>query len=514
MTAAPGDCRARLRPDQIRGIGGGIARPDSVIGLLGSGTGLGTSGAIPADDRWIALGSEGGHTSFCPRDACEIAILQYAMRRYDHVSSERLLSGMGLELMYLAIAELKGRIDVIALPAEEITRRALNNECAICSQVLDTFCAMLGTVASNLALTLGALGGIYIGGGIVQRFGNRFDQSRFRQRFEDKGRFSAYLAQIPTYLITGENPTFLGVSAILHDRLRVKSGTTPILDAVNQARQHMSPSERRVADWVLKEPRAVLSSPIAEIARLAGVSQPTVMRFCRSLKLQGLAEFKLKLAAGLTGPIAIAHSQIKHTDSTAEVSDKVLSNSAYAAMAFRDTIDSQAVSTAVDLIHRAHRVEILCIGSAQMVAEDALKKLLHLGVRASYFPDMQNQLMSASLLQETDVALAISRSGQPETLLETARAARAGGAKLITISPTGSPLTKLADVALNVNHEEGDLQYIPMVVRLLQLIVIDILSISLAKNRMDVPASQLLDPDQEIVMHSQRKAPKARTQLD
>jgi glucokinase len=95
----------------------------------------------------------------------------------------------------------------------------LAGECVLCDQVVETFCGMLGTVAGNLALTLGAQGGIYIGGGIVPRLGQRFDASCFRQRFEAKGRFAGYLAQVPTFVITAPYPAFLGVSAILDEQL-------------------------------------------------------------------------------------------------------------------------------------------------------------------------------------------------------------------------------------------------------------------------------------------------------
>lgn len=472
-----------LPTDHSRQIGPGQPRPDSVLGLIGAGTGFGVSGMIPTEDRWIALGSEGGHASFAPRDAREIAILEYALQRYSHVSTERLLSGGGLELMYQALAHIRGQGQVEALAAPQITQRARFENCALCIEVLQTFCAILGSVAGNVALTLGALGGIYIGGGIVPRFGERFDEAIFRQRFEDKGRFGEYLQQIPTYLLTGENPVFIGISAILAEKLGHKSTQAAILDTVAQAKERMSPSERKVADYVLQDPRAVLSSPIMEIARQAGVSQPTVMRFCRSLNLQGLAEFKLKLAAGLTsGTIAIAHSQIKYSDSTAEVSDKVLANSAHAALSLRDTINPRQLNAALALLEQARHVEILCVGSARLVAEDALQKLLHLGIRTSYCPDLQNQLMSARLLRKGDVALAISRSGQMEELLASARAARSQGGKLIAICPSNTALAKMADVALCLDHAEGDLHYIPMVVRLLQLILVDILAIGLAKN--------------------------------
>src|SRR5205085_9481121 len=127
--------------------------------------------------------------------------------------------GAGVELIYRALAHRQG-VAAGPLAAPEISRRALAGECALCDQVLEAFCGMLGTVASNLAVTLGAQGGIYIGGGIVPRLGTRFDASCFRRRFEAKGRFAGYLAQVPTFVITAPYPAFAGVAAILDETLR------------------------------------------------------------------------------------------------------------------------------------------------------------------------------------------------------------------------------------------------------------------------------------------------------
>ena len=207
-----------LTAQQKRQVGGGVARAHSAIGLLGAGTGLGVSGLIPAGDGWSALQSEGGHVTFSPANDTEIAILRFAWREFEHVSAERLLSGVGLELIYRALAEHIGQLDE-KLGAAEISRRALAGECALCDMVIEAFCGMLGTVAGNLAVTLGAQGGVYIGGGIVPRLGERFVTSSFRTRFEQKGRFVHYLSQVPTYIITAEYPAFLGVSAILAEAL-------------------------------------------------------------------------------------------------------------------------------------------------------------------------------------------------------------------------------------------------------------------------------------------------------
>ena len=220
-----------LQDHEKQQIGGGSVRPGAPLGLLGAGTGLGVSGLIPTGKSmssgsegsteaagWTALCSEGGHVTFSPANEKEVAVLQFAWREFEHVSAERLLSGAGLELIFRALAELAGRAGE-RLTAPEIARRALAGECAICNETIDMFCGMLGTVAGNLAVTLGAQGGIYIGGGIVPRLGERFATSPFRRRFEQKGRFVAYLAQVPTFVITAQYPAFVGVSALLAERL-------------------------------------------------------------------------------------------------------------------------------------------------------------------------------------------------------------------------------------------------------------------------------------------------------
>ena len=209
-----------LAPDQRVQVGGGIEQSGRTLGLVGPGTGLGVSGLVPAGGRWVALASEGGHASFAPGDAFEDDIVCQLRGRFGHVSAERLLSGPGIELIYKC---LTGK----ALGASEITRRAADGSCADCVRSIDVFCGALGSVAGNVALTLGATGGVYIGGGIVPRLGALFERSPFRARFEAKGRLSAYVARIPTYLITEQYPAFLGVSAILSEQMAGKHLKTP-----------------------------------------------------------------------------------------------------------------------------------------------------------------------------------------------------------------------------------------------------------------------------------------------
>lgn len=203
-----------LNAQQTVQIGGTSALPGAALGLLGAGTGLGVSGLVKTGNAWVPLHSEGGHVSFSPSNQREVDILRFAWKEFEHVSAERLLSGPGLRLIYRALAD-QHRLPAEDIDAPDIVQRGLDNSCPVCREVIDCFCDMLGTMASNLTVTLGARGGIYIGGGIVPRLGNYLLQSGFRQRFEQKGRFSAYLSEVPVFVITEAYPAFIGLSAIL-----------------------------------------------------------------------------------------------------------------------------------------------------------------------------------------------------------------------------------------------------------------------------------------------------------
>jgi glucokinase len=500
----------RLGLADRRQVGGGSARERSVIGILGSGSGLGVSGLIPADDGWIALGTEGGHTSFAPQDERELAILAFARQSLPHVSFERLLSGPGLELIYRALAARAGKRAAQGLSAPEITRRALAASDEVCVETLDAFCAMLGTAAANLAVTLGALGGIYIGGGIVPRLGATFDRSRFRQRFEDKGRFSAYLAQIPTWVITAEHATFQGVSAILAAQLRnlAGAGAAAILEQIQRARPSLSPAERRVADHVLTHPRSVLNDPVAEIARAAQVSQPTVIRFCRSLGCEGLSDFKLRLASGLTGTVPVTHTQVTRDDSVLELGTKVLGNTASSILQVRDHLNRDSIDRAIALLGAARRVDCFAVGYYGAVAHDAQYKFLRLGLPSGCYTDPRVQALAAQVLGAGDIAFIVSPSGRKDELLAVADAARDRGAKVVAITASQSPLARKADVALIVDHAEDADLHLPMVSRVLHLLMVDIVAVGLSMQR---AGTNPLAPPLGSEMDEPHLEPRART---
>jgi len=195
---------------ELHQIGGGKPAPNAPIALLGAGTGLGVSGLIPHGMHWVPLQGEGGHVTMGASDAREAAVLEVLRPRFAHISAERLLSGPGLVLLYEALCAVDGASSSLLQPAD-VSERGLNGSDAQCRGALDLFCAMFGTVAGNLVLTLGAHGGVYIGGGIVPRLGDFFANSRFRQRFEAKGRYADYLAPVPAYVINSALPAFVGL---------------------------------------------------------------------------------------------------------------------------------------------------------------------------------------------------------------------------------------------------------------------------------------------------------------
>ncbi len=188
--------------------------PHAAIAVLGPGTGFGVSALVrDARGNELAMPSEGGHACFAPGDAVEDEILRILRRRYERVSIERLICGPGLLNMHRALAEIEGRETHIDDPAD-ITREALEDPRSPCGATLARFCAILGAVAGDIALTTGARGGVYIAGGIAPRILPFLKASPFRERFERKGRFADYMKAIPTNVILHKHAALLGAARV------------------------------------------------------------------------------------------------------------------------------------------------------------------------------------------------------------------------------------------------------------------------------------------------------------
>jgi glucokinase len=210
----------RLGPGDLRALGGGVPATGTPLALLGPGTGLGVSALLPGPGATVsALSGEGGHVTLAAADDDEAALIALLRQRFGHVSAERVLSGRGLINLYDAVCTLAGQAPRPLQPSE-LTRAAIDGSDEACVRTVRLFTGFLGGVAGDLVLTLGARGGVYVGGGIVPRLGTAFDAGLFRARFEHKGRFASYLQAVPAWVITASAPALLGADRALTLGLR------------------------------------------------------------------------------------------------------------------------------------------------------------------------------------------------------------------------------------------------------------------------------------------------------
>jgi glucokinase len=207
-----------LQGADLRAVGSGVAVPGAALAVIGPGTGLGVSGLVSdGGGGWRVVAGEGGHVTLAACNARESSLLAVLRERFGHVSAERALSGPGLVNLYEAVCVLDGEKPDPLEPSQVMARSqpgAAEHDTP-CEEAVKTFAALLGTVAGNLVLTLGARGGVFIGGGIVPRLGERFASLPFRSRFDDKGRFRSYVEAVPVWVITASAPALLGAARAL-----------------------------------------------------------------------------------------------------------------------------------------------------------------------------------------------------------------------------------------------------------------------------------------------------------
>jgi len=261
-----------------------------------------------------------------------------------------------------------------------------------------------------------------------------------------------------------------------------------ILERVKAALPALPPAEQRVAKLLLLDARSFASLPVSELADRSHVSKPTVVRFCRSVGYDGLADFKLKLAGSVNEGVPFVHRAVDEDDKPQDVIVKVVDNAVAALLHYRNDAAGHAFERAIDALadsaRHGRRIEFYGVGNSGIVAQDAQHKFFRLGVNTVATSDGHVQLMSATMLQPGDCAVIISNSGRSRDLLDAAEIARKKGATIIIITASASPLAQLAlgpsQILLAVDHPEDFDRYSPMVSRLLHLIAVDILTTGVA----------------------------------
>ncbi len=257
-----------------------------------------------------------------------------------------------------------------------------------------------------------------------------------------------------------------------------------MLDRITASLPSLAPAEQRVGRLVLADPRAFASLPVRELAERAHVSKPTVVRFCRSMGYDGLADFKLKLAGSVSEGVPFIHRSVDVDDKTNDVLVKVVDNSVAAFLAYRNAASTTALEAAANAIvatwRAGKRIEFYGVGNSGIVAQDGQHKFFRLGVTSLASSDGHMQVMSATMLRAGDCAIVISNSGRTRDLMDATEIAQRNGATTIAITASGSPLARLANIHLAADHPEGYDRYSPMVSRLLHLLILDVLATSVA----------------------------------
>lgn len=253
-----------------------------------------------------------------------------------------------------------------------------------------------------------------------------------------------------------------------------------MLNQIRAIEPMLSKSEKKVAAVVLATPEKLVKATMNELARLCGVSEPTVVRFCRSLKLSGYREFRMRLAQDLASQLRYQHSQINAEDDAELLISKVFDSAISSLSRVRDQISDQVVDEVIAKLSESQRVEIYGVGGAGIVVQDAQLKLARLGLNAQLYIDSYLQRVAAGLLGPGSCVLAISNSGRSKDLLESIKIAKHAEATIISITASASPLARLSDMHLAVDLDEDKNNLEPIKARIAHMAVVDTIAIGLA----------------------------------
>ncbi len=256
-----------------------------------------------------------------------------------------------------------------------------------------------------------------------------------------------------------------------------------LLDSLRTQLDSLSKSERKVAQAVLKNPQQAVAENITALAKHAQVSEPTVVRFCRTIGYDGWQEFKLKLAQALALALPGANELPSQDDLAADLVNKICSRSINTLLDLRNNLPTDAVQRALDILARSNKIEFYGQGTSGVVAIDAQHKFFRSGVPTVAYSDPHIHSISASLLEKGDTVVAISQRGNSAALLRSVQLARKMQADVIALAPSGSPLAEMATVLVPIDLSFNTDPYTPISARLAHLVVIDILAVGLALKR-------------------------------
>lgn len=253
-----------------------------------------------------------------------------------------------------------------------------------------------------------------------------------------------------------------------------------LLETIRRRLPQLSQSERLVGEVILEQPAQSVDDSIKSMARAARVSEPTVLRFCRSLGFAGWQDFKLRLAQSLALELPPRAVQPQANDLAADLVEKICARSVNTLLDLRHSLRPEVLHKAIDCLAKAQRIEIYGQGTSGIVAQDAQHKFFRSGLPTVAYSDPSVHNIAAALLGKDDVVLALSQRGNTAPLLQSVRTARKNKARIVAIAPTGTPLIDLADIPITIDQPDVADPYTPISARLAHLVVIDILAVGLA----------------------------------
>jgi RpiR family carbohydrate utilization transcriptional regulator len=239
-------------------------------------------------------------------------------------------------------------------------------------------------------------------------------------------------------------------------------------------------SEQKVAELVLSRPNVITSMSMADMAHKAGVSQPTVLRFCRAVGCTGFQDLKIRLIGDLARTIPFVHRDVRVEDSAKDLSDKLFDRTISTLMRIKNQIDPDALDRAMTILAEANRIEFFGSGASGIVAMDGQNKFFRLGVPCNAVIDHHVQCMSAAILKPGAVVVAISSSGRNANLIQSVNLAIESGVSVVSITRGGSPLAERSSTALCPRIPEDTRIQTPMTSRLVHLMLIDVLQVGVA----------------------------------
>lgn len=256
-----------------------------------------------------------------------------------------------------------------------------------------------------------------------------------------------------------------------------------LLETITRRRPQLRPSEQKVADVVLVDPVAAMDFSTAGLADAAGVSEPTVMRFCAAVGFDGFRSFKTALVQTVALGLPVSHSAISREDGPEELTEKVFDHTISSLDRARRRLDVAAVAAAIDLIAAAQELLFVGFGASGVIAADAQQKFPLFGVPCQAPADLHQQFIAATMGGAGTVTVAISQTGATVETIRIAEAARAAGGAVITLTGDDGALAALADVDIRISTFEDTDFYTPSVSRLAGLVVVDVLATGVALRR-------------------------------